>query len=85
MGLVGVESGEEGIGHSEPPDPDVLEIDPTSRYIRVIFSFYFGLFVDQCLPYVWLLGNLGKGNFECQCFRELKMHIELAKYFTACS
>lgn len=46
MGLVGVESGEEGIGHSEPPDPDVLEIDPTSRYIRVIFSFYFGLFVD---------------------------------------
>ncbi|CBI37576.3 unnamed protein product, partial [Vitis vinifera] len=34
MGLVGVESGEEGIGHSEPPDPDVLEIDPTSRYIR---------------------------------------------------
>ncbi|XP_034683391.1 probable serine/threonine-protein kinase WNK6 [Vitis riparia] len=34
MGLVGAESGEEGIGHSEPPDPDVLEIDPTSRYIR---------------------------------------------------
>ncbi|KAJ6775221.1 SERINE/THREONINE-PROTEIN KINASE WNK6-RELATED [Salix purpurea] len=29
-----MESSEDGGSHSEPPDPDVLEIDPTSRYIR---------------------------------------------------
>lgn len=29
-----MESSEEGGGHSEPPDPDVLEIDSTSRYIK---------------------------------------------------
>lgn len=34
MSLVGTESSEEGSGLLEPPDPDVVEIDPTSRYIR---------------------------------------------------
>ncbi|PON72501.1 Serine/threonine protein kinase [Parasponia andersonii] len=29
-----VESSEDGAGLPEPPDPDVLEIDPTSRYVR---------------------------------------------------
>lgn len=33
--MVGCESSEDGGGaHAEPPDPDVLEVDPTSRYIR---------------------------------------------------
>lgn len=41
MNSMGAESSEEGIGHSEPPDPDVLEIDPTSRYTRVIISVLF--------------------------------------------
>ncbi|KAL2342942.1 hypothetical protein Fmac_004227 [Flemingia macrophylla] len=34
MSLAGTESSEEGAGHLEPPDPDVLEIDPTCRYIK---------------------------------------------------
>ncbi|KAF2284391.1 hypothetical protein GH714_021395 [Hevea brasiliensis] len=29
-----MESNEDGGTHSEPPDPDVLEVDPTGRYIR---------------------------------------------------
>ncbi|OMO57087.1 hypothetical protein CCACVL1_26014 [Corchorus capsularis] len=32
--MVATESSEDGGAHAEPPDPDVLEIDPTSRYIR---------------------------------------------------
>lgn len=32
----------------EPPDPDVLEIDPTCRYIRVIKSS-FSLFLGKIL------------------------------------
>ncbi|WRX07686.1 Protein kinase domain - like 4 [Theobroma cacao] len=32
--MLGTESSEDGGAHAEPPDPDVLEIDPTSRYIR---------------------------------------------------
>ncbi|XP_022741951.1 probable serine/threonine-protein kinase WNK7 [Durio zibethinus] len=32
--MVGTESVEDGGAHAEPPDPDILEIDPTSRYIR---------------------------------------------------
>lgn len=36
MSLACMESSEEGGGHSEPPDPDVLEIDSTSRYIKVM-------------------------------------------------
>ncbi|XVE83310.1 hypothetical protein DITRI_Ditri16bG0078600 [Diplodiscus trichospermus] len=31
--MVGTESTEDGGAHAEPPDPNVLEIDPTSRYI----------------------------------------------------
>ncbi|XP_057748483.1 probable serine/threonine-protein kinase WNK7 [Arachis stenosperma] len=34
MSLTGTESSEDGAGHPEPPDPDVLEVDPTCRYIR---------------------------------------------------
>lgn len=34
MSLAGTESSEEGIGLSEPPDPHVVEIDPTCRYVR---------------------------------------------------
>ncbi|KAK7358854.1 hypothetical protein VNO77_00794 [Canavalia gladiata] len=34
MSLAGTESSEDGAGHLEPPDPDVLEIDPTCRYIK---------------------------------------------------
>ncbi|KAF1893887.1 hypothetical protein Lal_00002429 [Lupinus albus] len=34
MSLTGAESSEEGTGLPEPPDPDVVEIDPTSRYVR---------------------------------------------------
>lgn len=49
MSLAGTESSEEGAGHSEPPDPDVLEIDPTCRYIKVmqlsIFYTAFYLFL----------------------------------------
>ena len=43
MSLAGTESSEDGSGHAEPPDPDVLEIDPTCRYIRVILSSIFVL------------------------------------------
>lgn len=52
MSLAGTESSEEGAGHPEPPDPDVLEIDPTCRYIKVMqlamilictFFFYLGI------------------------------------------
>ncbi|XVF17049.1 hypothetical protein REPUB_Repub10bG0083600 [Reevesia pubescens] len=32
--MVGTETADDGGAHAEPPDPDVLEIDPTSRYIR---------------------------------------------------
>ncbi|KAK8716321.1 hypothetical protein V6N13_043636 [Hibiscus sabdariffa] len=32
--MVGTGSVEDGGVHAEPPDPDILEIDPTSRYIR---------------------------------------------------
>ncbi|WJX34628.1 putative serine/threonine-protein kinase wnk7 [Trifolium repens] len=34
MSLADTESSEEGSGILEPPDPDVIEIDPTSRYLR---------------------------------------------------
>nr|KYP67831.1 putative serine/threonine-protein kinase WNK6 [Cajanus cajan] len=34
MSLAGTEGSEEGAEHLEPPDPDVLEIDPTCRYIK---------------------------------------------------
>ncbi|KAK7399405.1 hypothetical protein VNO78_10587 [Psophocarpus tetragonolobus] len=34
MSLAGIESSEEGGGHLEPPDPDILEIAPTCRYIK---------------------------------------------------
>ncbi|XP_019434510.1 PREDICTED: probable serine/threonine-protein kinase WNK7 isoform X1 [Lupinus angustifolius] len=34
MSLAGAESSEEGTGLPEPPDPDVVEIDPTCRYVR---------------------------------------------------
>ena len=45
MDSVGAESSVESTGQSEPTEPDVLEIDPTSRYIRVIFSFFFCFFL----------------------------------------
>ncbi|RYR33861.1 hypothetical protein Ahy_A10g048515 isoform A [Arachis hypogaea] len=32
--MVGTSSSDEGAGHPEPLDPDVLEIDPTGRYIK---------------------------------------------------
>ncbi|TYI85960.1 hypothetical protein E1A91_D04G034300v1 [Gossypium mustelinum] len=32
--MVGAGSAGDGGAHAEPPDPDILEIDPTSRYIR---------------------------------------------------
>ncbi|KAF8018926.1 hypothetical protein BT93_H3730 [Corymbia citriodora subsp. variegata] len=32
--MVGAESGDEGAALAEPPDPDVVETDPTHRYIR---------------------------------------------------
>ncbi|TKY73859.1 serine/threonine-protein kinase WNK6 [Spatholobus suberectus] len=34
MSLVETECSEEGAGPLEPPDPNVIEIDPTNRYIR---------------------------------------------------
>ena len=52
--MVGTESAEDGGAHAEPPDPDVLEIDPTSRYIRVtllFWSVHFKLFIK--LPFGW--------------------------------
>lgn len=37
-----MESSEDGAAHAEPPDADVLEVDPTCRYIRVLlWLFYF--------------------------------------------
>jgi WNK lysine deficient protein kinase len=36
MSLADTESSEEGSGILEPPGPDVIEIDPTSRYLRVM-------------------------------------------------
>lgn len=35
MSLAGTESSEEGAGLLEPPDPNIVEIDPTNRYTRV--------------------------------------------------
>ncbi|KAE8655907.1 putative serine/threonine-protein kinase WNK7 [Hibiscus syriacus] len=32
--MVGTGTADDGGAHAEPPDPDILEIDPTSRYIR---------------------------------------------------
>lgn len=37
--MVVAESGEDVAVHAEPPDPNVLEIDPTSRYIMVTLFF----------------------------------------------
>ncbi|XP_047181694.1 probable serine/threonine-protein kinase WNK7 isoform X1 [Vigna umbellata] len=34
MSLAGTESSEEGAGLLEPPDPNIVEIDPTNRYTR---------------------------------------------------
>ncbi|KAK7318473.1 hypothetical protein RJT34_03175 [Clitoria ternatea] len=34
MSFSGTECSDEGPAHQEPPDPDVLEIDPTCRYIK---------------------------------------------------
>lgn len=54
--MLGTESSEDGGAHAEPPDPDVLEIDPTSRYIRVILFFY--LFIlNFLLTFMWLLSK----------------------------
>jgi len=36
MSLADPECSEEGLGLLEPPDPDVVEIDPTCRYLRVM-------------------------------------------------
>ena len=52
MSMVCTESSEEGAGHPEPPDPDVLEIDPSGRYIRVMllcafFHFFYFYFLGQ--------------------------------------
>lgn len=33
--MAGRESLKDGGAHAEPPDPDILEVDPTSRYVRV--------------------------------------------------
>lgn len=41
--MVSAESGDEGAALAEPPDPDVLETDPTCRYIRVIGDMVFSL------------------------------------------
>lgn len=41
--MVGAESGDEGAALAEPPDPDVVETDPTCRYIRVIGDMVFSL------------------------------------------
>ncbi|XP_022632404.1 probable serine/threonine-protein kinase WNK7 isoform X2 [Vigna radiata var. radiata] len=37
MSLAGTESSEEGAGLLEPPDPNIVEIDPTNRYTRQLF------------------------------------------------
>lgn len=40
MSLKRSESSEEcTTGQAEPPDPDILEIDPTCRYVRVMHLF----------------------------------------------
>lgn len=39
--MLGSESGDDGATLAEPPDPDIVEIDPTGRYIRVTFFFNF--------------------------------------------
>ncbi|KAI4317133.1 hypothetical protein L6164_025032 [Bauhinia variegata] len=42
------ESSEEGTGHAEPPDPDVVEIDPTGRYIKYKEVLGKGAFKTVC-------------------------------------
>lgn len=36
MSLVNTDCSEEGSVILEPPDPDIIEIDPTGRYHRVL-------------------------------------------------
>lgn len=36
MSSVGMAVSEDAAVYAEPPDPDVLEIDPTCRYVRVL-------------------------------------------------
>lgn len=38
--FVNMESSEDGAAKMEPPDPDVLETDPTCRYIRVMLCSF---------------------------------------------
>lgn len=37
MSAVGSEGTEGSMGLPEPPDPNILEVDPTCRYVRVKF------------------------------------------------
>jgi hypothetical protein len=52
-----MESSEDGGSHSEPPDPDVLEIDPTCRYIRVMFWFSYFVIWLCSLMFVFVLNE----------------------------
>ncbi|KAF6154888.1 hypothetical protein GIB67_018325 [Kingdonia uniflora] len=65
--MAGTESADEISGHPEPPDPDIVEIDPSHRYLR---------FVCLCV-YVMLeqyKDVLGKGAFKTvyKAFDEVK-------------
>lgn len=55
--LADMESSEDGGSHSEPPDPDVLEIDPTCRYIRVMFWFSCFVIWLYSLMFVFVLNE----------------------------
>lgn len=53
-----MESLEDGAANVEPPDPDIIESDPTCRYVRVIvFGWFFLIF--------YLLQSICWGNSEC--------------------
>lgn len=52
-----MESSEDGGSHSEPPDPDVLEIDPTCRYIRVMFWLSYFVIWLYSLMFVFVLNE----------------------------
>lgn len=41
LDMLSSESGDDGAALAEPPDPDIVEIDPTGRYIRVTLPFVF--------------------------------------------
>ncbi|KAL5188545.1 putative serine/threonine-protein kinase WNK7 [Glycine soja] len=51
-----------GAGHLEPPDPDVLDIDPTCRYIKIDEVLKSPADLERLYSEVHLLSSLKHNN-----------------------